>query len=418
MKKGINKKLIIIISLFILLVCIISVVLYINIHGINSKLKIKLNGDDKIVLEVGNKYKDPLVKAYYDKKNISKDIKVKSKLNNKKIGTYKIVYTIKYKKLEKKVTRIIKVVDTTKPVINLEGNDVTIYLGNEYKEPGYNSSDNYDGNITDKVETNNNIDINKVGEYEVTYKVSDSSNNTIEVKRKVNVVERPKISSVQKIAVLNYHFFYDPDIGESCNEGICERVSDFKAQLNYLRDNGYKTLSMKEFRDWMYGEIEIPDKSVLITIDDGAMGTGKHNGNKLIPILEEYKMHATLFLITGWWGIDNYRSNYLDIESHTHDMHTGNLCNASRGAKILCSSDEEVLNDLRTSISITKSKLGFCFPFYAYSEHAISLVQQAGFELAFIGGNEKVSRNTDKYHITRFPIQKTTSLETFISYVN
>ena len=39
-------------------------------------------------------------------------------------------------------------------------------------------------------------------------------------------------------------------------------------------------------------------KSVLITIDDGALGTGIQNGNKLIPILEEYKMHATLFLIT------------------------------------------------------------------------------------------------------------------------
>ena len=31
-----------------------------------------------------------------------------------------------------------------------------------------------------------------------------------------------------------------------------------------------------------YGEIELPARSVLITIDDGALGTGTHNGNKLI----------------------------------------------------------------------------------------------------------------------------------------
>ena len=55
---------------------------------------------------------------------------------------------------------------------------------------------------------------------------------------------------------------------------------------------------MEEFRKWMYGEIEIPSKSILITVDDGAMGTGKHNGNKLNPLLEEYHMNATLFLIT------------------------------------------------------------------------------------------------------------------------
>ena len=38
-------------------------------------------------------------------------------------------------------------------------------------------------------------------------------------------------------------------------------------------------------------QISIPEKSVLITIDDGAKGTGKHNGHKLIPLLEEYKMY-------------------------------------------------------------------------------------------------------------------------------
>ncbi len=53
---------------------------------------------------------------------------------------------------------------------------------------------------------------------------------------------------------------------------------------------------MQEFRDWMYGKKSIFQKrSVLITIDDGAMGTGAHNGNKLIQFLEEYEMHATLF---------------------------------------------------------------------------------------------------------------------------
>ena len=208
-------------------------------------------------------------------------------------------------------------------------------------------------------------------------------------------------------------------MNETCDESICEKVSDFKSHLDYFKENNFKTFTMQEFRDWMYGITEIPLKSVLITVDDGAMGTGTHNGNKLIPILEEYKMHATLFLITGWWDINNYKSPYLDIQSHTNDMHKGGMCSGvSRGAQMLCSSDEEVRNDLKKSIDITKSKLSFCFPFYAYDDRTISLVKEAGFDLAFIGGNTKANRSKDKYHIPRYPIRANTTLQEVINYVN
>lgn len=222
-----------------------------------------------------------------------------------------------------------------------------------------------------------------------------------------------------QIAVLNYHFFYDPSIGESCGDGNCMPVSQFREQLNYLRDNQYKTLTMEEYRAWMYGEIEIPARSVLITVDDGAMGTGKHNGNKLIPILEEYQMHATLFLITGWWSIENYRSPYLDIESHTFDMHTEGLCkNQTRGAKMLCSTKEQVLDDLRKSLSVTGSNKAFCFPFYAYNDVAIQSLKEVGFQMGFIGGYTKSNRSQDKYKITRYPVHRSTTLNQFINMIN
>ncbi len=227
------------------------------------------------------------------------------------------------------------------------------------------------------------------------------------------------VPSNQKVAVLNYHFFYDPTIGESCNENICLPTQKFEEQLQYLKNNGYYTLTMQEFRDWMYGNREIPEKSVLLTIDDGAMGTGKHNGNKLIPLLEKYNLHATLFLITGWWNIENYRSPNLDIESHTYDMHTGNLCsNQDRGAQLLCSTNEQVIEDLQKSIAITKSTKAFCFPFYAYNDTAIRQVQEVGFELAFVGGNYKASRQSNKYTIPRYPIYKTITLQQFIQMIS
>ncbi len=218
----------------------------------------------------------------------------------------------------------------------------------------------------------------------------------------------------QKVAVLNYHFFYNPDAGEACNENICLATSKFEEQLQYLKNNGYYTLTMTEFRDWMYGKINIPEKSVLLTIDDGAQGTGKHNGNKLIPLLEKYDLHATLFLITDWWSIENYRSPNLGIESHTNDMHTM----FQNGAQLLISTNEQVINDLNQSIAITGSKKAFCFPFYAYNSTSIRQVQEVGFELAFIGGNYKASRSNNKYMIPRYPIYKNITMQQFINMIS
>ncbi len=217
-----------------------------------------------------------------------------------------------------------------------------------------------------------------------------------------------------KIPVLNYHFFYDESLKEGCNESICLDVKNFREQLDYLKNNNYKTLTMEEFKRWMYNEIELPKKSVLITIDDGAMGTGKHNGNKLIPILEEYKMHATLFLIAGWWDIENYRSDYLEIESHTFDMHNYGDCGVGQ---LICESKEKVISDLKKSIDIVKSTNAFCFPFYNYDQKSIEAVQEVGFQLAFIGGYQKASRDNDKYKIPRYPIYQTTSIKEFINII-
>ena len=418
MKKKKGKK-ILIITIIIMIILIIITFVYAKFHGISMFIDLKLNGKKEVTLNLNEEYKEQGAKAKYKDIDITKSIKTKGKVDSKKVGKYEITYSVKYKMASKSIVRTVNIKDQEKPVIKLEGDDYTLYLGDEYKEPGVSASDNVDGDLTSKIVSKNNINKDALGEYEVTYSVKDSSGNEMTAKRKVIVVEKPKmLEDGQGIAVLNYHFFYDENT-ETCDEGNCQRVSTFRQQLDYLKENNFKTLSMQEFVDWMYGKIDIPEKSVLITIDDGAMGTGAHNGNKLIPILEEYKMHATLFLITGWWDIGNYQSKYLDVESHTNDMHNGGVCDyAPRGAQMLCSSNEAVLNDLKTSISITGSSNAFCFPLYIYDDNAISLVKEAGFKTAFIGGGYKVTRNTDPYHIPRYQILHNTSLSTFINMVN
>ena len=273
--------------------------------------------------------------------------------------------------------------------------------------------DKYDNN---KLNINNkpatSLENSKINTYQI--KNYSTISNILKIAEGQNIQEKP-ISKKQEVAVLNYHFFYDPTLGEECNEVICLTTQKFREHINYLKENNFKILTMDEFTKWIYGEIDVPENSVLITIDDGAMGTGKHNGNKLIPILEEYKIPATLFLIAGWWDINNYRSDYLTIQSHTYDMHKYGSC--GRG-QLVCANYEEAKTDLKKSLDIIGNNTSFCYPFYSYDEEAIQAIKDLGFKIAFAGGNRKATRNSNKYIIPRYPIHADITLEEFKKIVN
>lgn len=91
-----------------------------------------------------------------------------------------------------KVERKLNFKDEEKPVITLKnGNYMTIYIGNNYNEPGYSALDNCDGDITDKVISTGTVDIQKVGTYTISYSVVDNSNNESKIERTIYVRERP-----------------------------------------------------------------------------------------------------------------------------------------------------------------------------------------------------------------------------------
>jgi len=189
-----KKKLVIILSIILILiiVCIGSYFLYQNINGQSKYLKIKLNGKKEITINYNDNYKDKGATASYKSKDLTKRIKVKNNLNLEKIGTYSYTYTIKYKRQTKSIERKVIIVDKEAPVLELNGKEeITIYKGNDYKEEGAKASDNYDNDLTEKIEITGEVDKDKIGEYVITYKVSDSSKNESSIERKVKVIEKP-----------------------------------------------------------------------------------------------------------------------------------------------------------------------------------------------------------------------------------
>lgn len=150
----------------------------------------KLKGKEEVIIEVFDKYEEKGYKFLINEQDVSNKITVKGSVNTDVIGKYELYYIYEDKEYGK---RIIKVVDTKKPEITLNGEkEISLIETSKYNELGALAHDNYDGDITDKIEVEGKVDTSKVGEYTIKYKIEDSSNNKNEITRKIKVTEKPK----------------------------------------------------------------------------------------------------------------------------------------------------------------------------------------------------------------------------------
>ena len=226
-----------------------------------------------------------------------------------------------------------------------------------------------------------------------------------------------ELKNKSRIRTLTYHFPYNPET-YNCNQIICHTLEQFESHLKYIKENDYFALNLHELEMYLSGKIQIPEKSIVLTIDDGTIFD-----TDAIRLLEKYEVVATLFVITGWVGTDHLQSEYLELESHTDLMHNQYECAGmgNQGGGILCLDETHVLTDLKTS----QEKLGgskyFAYPFFDFNDRAINLLKEAGFKLAFIGQYDSdgfsYPNKTNPYMVRRKSIFSTTTMEEFASYL-
>ena len=215
-------------------------------------------------------------------------------------------------------------------------------------------------------------------------------------------VEETK-EKASSIASILYHFIY-LDGDTSCQETICHSQQQITEHFSYLAQENYFTLTTSEVLQFIKGEINLPPKSLLITIDDGA------RAEKFIPFLEQYQLNATLFLVSSWYPKETFTSPYLEIASHTHNMHTTGVCPMGQGGGINCLPRDTILTDLKSSRDTLNGTVAMAYPFFEYSNYAIELVREVGFEIAFIGGQTKIKPGVDPYKVPRYTMFYNTTL--------
>ncbi|SDE23050.1 protein of unknown function [Pricia antarctica] len=155
---------------------------------------ITLTGNNPQIIEVGQPYAELGATATdnFDGNVTSAVIVNNSAININQLGDYSVTYDVTDAAGNPavQVTRIVQVADTTSPVITLAEGSLSLAVGDTYMEPGYSALDNLDGNITGKVTVGGNLNTKAVGDYTITYNVTDEAgNDAVQVTRTVEVVD-------------------------------------------------------------------------------------------------------------------------------------------------------------------------------------------------------------------------------------
>ena len=197
----------------------------------------------------------------------------------------------------------------------------------------------------------------------------------------------------QSIPILTYHRF-----AENCNSPLCMPKNIFELQMRYLKENGYHVITAKELLAFLGYRQGLPQKSVLITMDDGYRSVY----NIAYPILKEYGFTATLFIYTSfvdvskmaitWNQLKEMQSEGFTIGSHT--IYHSDLTQPKEGE-----TEPEFMarikKELYGSKKIIDQKLGqdtyiIAYPFGYYDQISIQMAKKAGYKMAMSvkrGGN-------------------------------
>ena len=300
-------------------------------------------------------------------------------------------------------------------VITLNGeNSIEIKLGEQYIDPGYSAADKDGTDLTAQVQVDSSA-LNRAGEQQIIYSVKDSKGREAQAVRKVTVLPNTEYDT-PGLPICMYHYVYDPASPPDNLDSNFISTDSLAEGMKYLHDNGYYFPTWQEVRDYVDGKLILPEKSIVLTFDDGPnyMYLG-------IPILEQYQTPATSFVITSYWNdremLYGYASDYLTFESHSHKMHQGGG-SIGHGGIYTAMTREEVLADLEQSFEICGNRDAFAYPFGDYTEEGCSTLEEAGLLCAVTTENAKCYPGDNPYILPRVRMLGTQTLDSFISAVN
>ena len=229
----------------------------------------------------------------------------------------------------------------------------------------------------------------------------------------------------KRVPIIVYH---SVDESGSC---ISMSVSEFTGQMEYIKKNGYKTLTAGNLADNLRKGIKMPDRSVVLTFDDGF----ENNYSVVFPILKNLGLTATIFLTTDYlskkctwdkkddipdlpllsWDMVREMSKHgIDFQSHT-----------ATHPHLPLLSDDIIKNELRKSRLAIEDKIGtkcdiLCYPYAEFDARIVNILRDEGFIAAFAGHPDYEDiysiRRVGSAQFNSMPAFKTALVGTFPMY--
>ncbi len=232
---------------------------------------IELEGDKNTVICPKAKYEEIGYKAIDSKeKDITKSVKTSVKDD---IVSYTVTDNdnVTYATTRKLIRE-----DKTIPEITLNGNEhIYVTLGSGYKDAGALATDNCSGDLTEKIETTGSVDVNTLGDYTMTYTVTDEYGNTAIKERTVTVqkqvVKRSASLGCGQPGVI--YLTFDDGPSGSTTPTILNVLKKYNVKATFfVTNNGPEDLVKREY-----------DEGHLV-----ALHTASHNYGKIYASDEAY----------------------------------------------------------------------------------------------------------------------------------
>ena len=339
----------------IFIVCLISIISFL----FYPRLKLKHH---EMEMEVNTKYKDPGYSAYNIVGKYNNKVKITGTVNSKKLGTYELKYSYKLFLMKATKIRIVKVVDKTAPKITLEEKPEEI-CKNKYKNYKYKAEDNYDGDITDKV----NVELK---DDKLIYTVADSSGNDTVLSRKVKLItdNKPelKLKGSKEMTVYKGTAYKEPgyEANDKCDDNLTDKVQvEGKVdkdktgtyEIKYTVMNSNEVKAEEKRKVYVKEKPAVSQSSasngagkvIYLTFDDGPGAYTK----QILNTLDKYGVKATFFVTNQFPGYQNLigeearRGHVVAVHTYSHNYN-------------VYSSVDTYINDFNKMNEIIKSQTG------------------------------------------------------------
>lgn len=178
----------------------------------------------------------------------------------------------------------------------------------------------------------------------------------------------------------------------------------FEAQMDGLVRAGYTTITPRELQAAIEGKMVLPEKSVLLTFDDGY----REHYQFVLPILKRLHLKATYFIITSVFTSPAHMtkamvkeadlSGLITIASHTrYHPFLARLSSPARASEIVGSKAdlEEVVGH---------PVADFAYPFGSWNNQVMKDVEEAGYTMGFGIKLGSVHGESSRYQLRRIRV--------------